>query len=109
VQRILREMTAGEVMAALAWSQAEVDRLEAEAALVRWIAEAVEEGRMKDVEHVTYDELEAAALTLRQAGEACMRHGRLMHLVRLQMPKWHGSKVRLGEALKKWWPGRRAA
>ena len=44
VQPILREMTAGEVLAAIAWHTAEGDRLEHETQCFRDIAKALETG-----------------------------------------------------------------
>lgn len=107
VQRSLHEMTSGEVLQALKWSQAEADRLDIAAELARRIAKAVKQGRTDEVAHLTREEFKAAGLALRQAVDACERHAQLLSLVSAQIPQWRGSDVLIGAALRKWWPGGR--
>jgi hypothetical protein len=107
VQRSLHEMTSGELVQVLKWSQAEADRLDFAAESATRIAKAVEQGRTDEVAHLTLGEFKAAALALRQAGDASERHAQLLSLVRAQIPQWRGSGVLMGEALRKWWPGGR--
>lgn len=110
VQRTLREMTADEVLRALEWQGSEADRLNREAEPARQIASAAaDKGRHAEIAHLSEAEFDAAALALEKAGEAAERQVRLLGLIEAVMPQWHGSKLPLGKALRRYWPGGRAA
>jgi HAMP domain-containing protein len=109
VQRTLREMTAGEVLAAIAWHTAESDRLEHETQRFRDIAKALEAGDADAVPPDTKEaEIKHMAAALREAGEAQLKTARLMQLVHVNMPQWR-RRMKIGEALRRYWPGGRAA
>jgi hypothetical protein len=105
VQRTLRQMTGGEVIAALEWNQGEIDRLEVDAAPVRWMGEAIEAGRTDRLAEVAKDELLAAVAVLRALATAQMRHARLLSLVAVAIPQWRRHRgMGLSDALKRFWP-----
>jgi hypothetical protein len=108
VQRTLRDMTAGEVMQALKWANAEAQRLDIAAQPARKIAEAVKQGRTNEVHHLTRGEFKAVGLALRQATEASEHMVRLLGLVEARLPEVPRD-MPLSQALQKWWPGGRAA
>jgi hypothetical protein len=108
VERTLREMTAGEVLAAIRWHDAEADRLRREAEPYNAIAIAFETGRTDEIPDLSRDELRAGGAALRRAGEANMKTARLMKMVQVNMPQWRDGKMQLGDALLRYWPGGRA-
>lgn len=109
VQRTLREMTAGEVLAAIEWHADEAERLEREAAPFAKLGEIIEAGGELPADMAS-DDIKAAAAVLRRAGEAQMRCGRLMQLVQINMPQWHRHPgMKLAAAVHQFWPGGRAA
>ena len=109
VQRTLREMTATEVSLALEWSRAEVEQLDTQAGTARRIAGALESGRTEEIAHLRQRDIDAAISILRQTGEAMERDARLMSLVASTIPQWRGSKMSLGQGLRRYWPYGRAA
>lgn len=104
VRRTLREMTAGEVLAAFSWSRAECERLESEIEPAQALAIAAEEGHLDMLAGKTRDELRAAGTLLRTAGEAMQRHARLLSLIQVAMPQWqrHDDKG-LRDAVRRYW------
>jgi hypothetical protein len=105
VQRTLREMTVGEVIAAIEWSAIETERLEREAVPASALIAAIEEGCEKEI--ATAD-IKAAAAAVRAAGNAMNRHATLLSLVHAAMPQWRGQKtLGLYQAIRRYWPGGR--
>lgn len=94
VQRPLREMTADEVMAALEWADAEMERWRAEAERHKAIFTAVEAGK------AVTKEQDAALDALKEMEAAVERMTRLFSLVRAIVPEGAG-------ALRRSWPGGR--
>jgi hypothetical protein len=108
VERMLSEMTSGEVMRALEWHGEEDARLEREAApFIPW-AEVVEAGGSLPPD-VTRDAIRHAVDALRASGEMKKKHADLLHMVGVMMPQWQRQKMPLGAALRRFWPGGRAA
>jgi hypothetical protein len=106
VQRALREMTAGEVIAAVERSAEEVDRLAREALPAEEIAVALEEGRHEALAGMTGEEVWAAQAALRAAGEAMERHAGLLSLIHGALPEWQEpTRKAFHDALLHHWPG----
>jgi hypothetical protein len=107
VQRSLREMTAGEVGRTMDWHYREAMRLEAETRTFREIAEAAAAGTLDpatpaDVRRCAFD-------GLGEAQAAAEKAARLWKLVETTLRAVHGADLPLGEALRRYWPGGRAA
>ena len=89
VERMLHEMTADEVMAAVEWSVAETKRLNRAAEPARELVIAVrKEGRGDMLKGEASDELTAAVESIREAMEATNRHVRLLSLIQDAIPQW---------------------
>jgi hypothetical protein len=102
VQRPLAEMTAAEVLGAIAWHTAEAERLEREAAPARPVAEAlVETGAVPD--GVTLETLRHYSGLLQRADAANQRLERLLMLVRDTLPAGAASDIGLSAAVRRFW------
>lgn len=111
VQRTLREMTAGEVLLAMQWLTEEINRLEP---LVHPIREMMEEyeatGRAPPaMAAMTSQEMEAASDLMDECAATQQKWADLARLIKANMPQWHGTGMPLREALRRYWPGGRAA
>jgi hypothetical protein len=45
---------------------------------------------------------------MQQLAAANIKGGRLLELVRANIPQWRQQGIGLGDALRRWWPGGRA-
>jgi hypothetical protein len=106
IQRSLREMTANEVLGAMAWLNAEAGRLERESSPFAEIATIIEAGGDVPPE-ITKESLIGGIAMLRQAAEANIKGARLMALVRTNLPQWRGKDIRFDDAVRRFWPGGR--
>jgi hypothetical protein len=103
VERTLREMGGGEVMAAISWHHAECARLEAATAPFIELVEAVHTKGAIPADTST-ETVQRAARAMRAFGEAEMKAGWLLNLVQANMPEWHQHEgMGLGEALRRFW------
>jgi hypothetical protein len=111
VERTIREMTSGEVLAALEWHQAEGDRLVAEFAAIEAdvdAAGATVEGGKADA--IAVDTLERGAAAAERAVEVTEQTERLLRLVMAAIPQWQRHKdMALQEGVRRYWPGGKAA
>jgi hypothetical protein len=99
VQRPLAEMTAAEVLTALAWHTSEAER---EAAPVRPVAEAlIETGAVPD--GVTSEMLRHYSGLLQRSEPANQRLERLFMLIRDALPAGAASDVELSAAVHRFW------
>jgi hypothetical protein len=104
VARVLSEMTAAEVLAAVAWQHAEADRLGIEAEPAAAMAKVLQEtGTLPAT--TTGAEIEGHMAILQQASRAQSREARLLTMLKTAMPQWHEAPgMRLGDAVRRWWP-----
>jgi glutamine synthetase type III len=109
VERTLREMSADEVLSAINWHVAESRRLDRETHRFTEMAKIIEDGGALPAE-ITSENLHQASMELRQAGEAGQKAGRLMVLVVASIQQTHRQHgMKLGEAVRRFWPGCQAA
>lgn len=109
VQRTLSEMSADEVMAAVQWQSDESDRLEREAAPFIERTKLVMDGKGL-TNDLAQDYLEIAVATMRAAAAAGLKAVHLMEVVRANLPQWKQHPGMTMEiALRRFWPGGRAA
>jgi hypothetical protein len=101
VQRTLREMTADEVLLAEDYAAAEADWLQREAAPAVALSIRIERGERDVLAGFTCEQCEAMSDAMGAAREALDRVRRLMVLVNLAMPRWRGSGLTFGEALRR--------
>jgi hypothetical protein len=109
VERTLQEMTRKEVMVALQFLEEQCDRMERETAEFSALAEAMQRGEVgpDDLSDAEVDALPAKIEALQECGEAQQKLARLMRRVQAAMPQWgqkKGQKLRLGDALDRFWP-----
>lgn len=89
VERMLHEMTADEVMAAVEWSVAETKRLDRAAEPARELVIAArKEGRGEMSLGKTRADLTATSAPILAAMEATNRHVRLLSLIQAAIPQW---------------------
>ena len=107
VQRCLREMTAAEVMQAIAWHSDEADRLTRAAAPADALLAGLEAGTINRDDVI--DQIGPLVEAKRQAAaaeEACVRLAEQVHVILI--PHWRQHPgMRLSQALRRWWPGGR--
>jgi hypothetical protein len=110
VQRALRTMTANEVLLAFAWTRDQAARCEREAEPAEALAVAIEENRWEALADQTGQSMCFAGELLRAKAKAFDHHAQLLRLIQAAMPQWqeHNDKG-LHEALRRYWPGGRAA
>jgi hypothetical protein len=100
VERMLHEMTADEVMAAVEWSVAETKRLNRAAEPARELVIAVrKEGRGDMLKGEASDELTAAVESIREAMEATNRHVRLLSLIQDAIRKRCGRDLLIADSV----------
>ena len=102
-ERSLRDMSVGEVIAAINWHQDEAARLARAAepliatAKIRRVDGGLPDG-------VTTVQLDGAVATMRGAGEAALKSARLLELVCTCIPAWGWHPgMTMGEAVRRFW------
>ena len=110
VERVLREMTATEVVAAYRWHKAEADRLVRKAETAQAIADAILARNPSELTDGEGEAIQAAITIGRCAAAACEKHARLGAMVLASIPQPHRhNDTKIGEALQRYWPGGRTA
>ena len=107
VEKPLREMTADEVWSALSWYHREVYRTERATSPYAEMTAALEAGTLDP--NTPGEEVMRGAKLFREAAEVQLKEARLLSAVRSSMPEWRRHPdVKLGEAMRRWWPTGRA-
>lgn len=108
IERPMREMTAGEFLAAWAWHQEAAARLEAEGtAVLDLLSDKAEEGRLSSAERRAY---RMGVDLMHAAGAEHHKSGQLMQLACVVMPQWvRQPQVTVADAVRQWWPDGRNA